>query len=107
MTTTTTTTTQTQTPDAPVAPAQPAPAELDLSTPFDALFGGALVGWKTYLVIALATLLNGAAALGLFPAFLTPDIVTAGNTALAGLGGAALVSKIERYAKLGAGFIKR
>jgi uncharacterized protein (TIGR02594 family) len=91
----------------PAPAAQPAPVQVDLSTPFDSLFGGALVGWKTYLVILLATLLNGAAALGAFPGVLTPDIVAAGNTALAGLGGAALVSKIERYAKLGAGFIKR
>jgi hypothetical protein len=76
-------------------------------TPFDSLFGGALMGWKTYIVIALATILNGAAVLGLAPAFLTPDVVAAGNTGLAGLGGAALVSKVERYVRLGAGLIRK
>jgi uncharacterized protein (TIGR02594 family) len=92
--TSTTTTTPTSTPE-------------QAMTPFDSLFGGALMGWKTYIVIALATILNGAAVLGLAPAFLTPDVVAAGNTGLAGLGGAALVSKVERYVRLGAGLIRK
>lgn len=91
---------------APVTPAPTSPPAVE-PTPFDALFGQALSGWKTYIVIILATLLNVAAGLGWLPMVLTPDVVAACNTALAGLGGAALVSKIERYAKLGAGLIKK
>jgi uncharacterized protein (TIGR02594 family) len=79
---------------------------VSLMTVFDRLFGVKLVGWKTYIVIILATLLNGLAGLDVLPAILTPDVVTMGNTLLTGLGGAALVSKVERYVQIAAGFIK-
>lgn len=69
---------------------------------FDLLLGNRLTGYKTYLTIIAAGLVNVAAALGVAPAILTPENVTAINGILATIGGASLVSKIERYAKYAA-----
>jgi hypothetical protein len=68
-------------------------------TTLDLLFGRSLTGYKTYLVIAIAAAVNVAATLGLAPAVLTPPTVAAINTLLSALGGASLVSKVERYAR--------
>jgi lysozyme family protein len=67
-------------------------------TTIDKLFGETLTGWKTYLAIGLAVLVNAATALHFLPGILTPENVAAINVALAGLGGAGIISKIERYA---------
>jgi lysozyme family protein len=74
----------------PLPPVQP--------MPIDVLLGRGLTGYKTYIVIALAGVVNVAAALGIAPTILTPEVLVAANTLFSALGGAALVSKIERYA---------
>jgi hypothetical protein len=66
---------------------------------FDKLFGSSLVGAKTYIAIASAVLVNGAATLGVAPDILTPNVVQALNILLGGLGSAAAVSKVERAIK--------
>ncbi len=71
-------------------------------TILDLLFGRSLTGYKTYITIALAGIVNVAAAVGLLPEVLTPANLAALNTIFAALGGASLVSKIERYAKYAA-----
>lgn len=68
-------------------------------TVFDNIFGEKLAGWKTYIAIGIAVLVNGAAALGVAPDLLTPSTVAAIDTVLGGFGGAALISKIERFFK--------
>jgi uncharacterized protein (TIGR02594 family) len=68
-------------------------------TALDRLLG--LTGYKTYIVILLAAVANIAAGLGILP----PDILTLINTGLAALGGAALVSKVERYANIATGLL--
>jgi len=73
------------------------PAEAPAAgTAFDSLFGGALTGWKTYLAIGGAVIINGLAALHVAPGLLTPDTVNLIDVVLAGFGGASLISKIER-----------
>lgn len=91
---------------APVFAPTPAPTPPTLAiepqpepTVLDVLLGTRLTGYKTYLVIAVAGAVNVAAVLGVAPGILTPEHVAAINTLLGALGGAALVSKIERLAK--------
>lgn len=97
--------TATPTAKAPEEPGEvPAPTAAE-PTVIDLLLGSKLTGWKTYLAIILAVLVNAAAALGVAPAILTPENVVAINTALAGLGTAGLISKVERYTKLIAGLL--
>jgi hypothetical protein len=73
-------------------------------TVLDLLFGNRLTGYKTYITIVLAGVVNVAAALGVAPELLTPTNLAAINAFLATVGGASLVSKIERYAQYAAVF---
>jgi hypothetical protein len=73
-------------------------------TVLDLLFGNRLTGYKTYITIVLAGVVNVLAALGVAPDLLTPTNLAAINAFLATVGGASLVSKIERYAQYAAVF---
>jgi lysozyme family protein len=82
-----------ETPALAVAPA-PAPEP----TAIDLLLGSRFTGYKTYLAIFGAVLVNAAAALHMAPSILTPENVAAINVFLGGFGVTGIVSKIERYA---------
>jgi hypothetical protein len=73
-------------------------------TVLDLLFGNRLTGYKTYITIVLAGVVNVLAVLGVAPDLLTPTNLAAINAFLATIGGASLVSKIERYAQYAAVF---